>query len=102
VRIQVKTFQNLILKLETKRTLTRYCTVSGLISDESTFELRGDDPIRILLISMLEGELSNETSIIIPNMLPRFVAVRNRGVLSVVNQLQRTPGCKLINVETFF
>lgn len=69
----------------------------ALISDESTYELSGTDPIRQTLFEMINGDLEEFHSVIIPSMMPRFLAVRNRGAVTVVNQLQRTPGCEIKN-----
>lgn len=61
----------------------------GTIEDEHSYDFMGNDSIGIQLISMLE---TTSGSVIIPHMLPKFLKVKNAGVLKTAHQLIKDAG----------
>lgn len=58
----------------------------GTIEDEHSYEFMGNDTIGLQLIKMLEDSQAN-FSVIIPHMLPKFLKVKNSGMLKPAHQL---------------
>lgn len=60
----------------------------GLIEDEHSYEFAGNDTIGLQLIRMLENT-SASYSVIIPQMMPKYLKVKNSGILKPAHQLLR-------------
>ncbi|XP_055921322.1 piezo-type mechanosensitive ion channel component isoform X4 [Eupeodes corollae] len=59
----------------------------GTVSDEITYELDTNFSGRDAMIAMLQGTSTQSSTVILPNILPKFIKVHNSGDLNVVNQL---------------
>lgn len=60
----------------------------GTIEEEHAFEFQGNDTIGLQLIKMLENTTALH-SVIIPHMLPKYLKVKNSGLLKPAHQLIR-------------
>lgn len=63
----------------------------GTVEDEHSYEFMGNDSIGLQLIKMLEDSQASY-SVIMPNMLPKFLKVKNSGLLKPAHQLLSIKG----------
>ncbi|CAO1304226.1 unnamed protein product [Diamesa serratosioi] len=59
----------------------------GTIEEEQSFEFMGNDTLGTELIKMLESVGNQKTSSIVPFMMPKFIKVKNSGMLRPAHQL---------------
>uniref|UniRef100_A0A1B0DRJ2 Uncharacterized protein n=1 Tax=Phlebotomus papatasi TaxID=29031 RepID=A0A1B0DRJ2_PHLPP len=76
----------------------------GVITDETSYDLTYGDPIRQVLSGMLSNQTAGNVSI--PHLLPKFLKVKNNGVLKPIPQLipsdyEETAGFRNITLKLF-
>lgn len=70
---------------------------SGIVEEEKTYEMKmepTDQIIRQNLAKMLEGNRDTASNAIIPELLPKFLKVKNNGELKPIHQLLKGPNSK--------
>lgn len=68
--------------------------IPSQVNEDITYKITANDTFRETLADIIERK-SNETTVVIPNIMAKFLAVRNRGALQIVDQLQKHPGRKI-------
>ncbi|XP_055712299.1 piezo-type mechanosensitive ion channel component isoform X3 [Phlebotomus papatasi] len=76
----------------------------GVITDETSYDLTYGDPIRQVLSGMLSNQTAGNVSI--PHLLPKFLKVKNNGVLKPIPPLipsdyEETAGFRNITLKLF-